>query len=43
VTGSNGKFAGGKAATVAIGFGCTDSCSSGFVEATIQLSKARVH
>lgn len=43
VTGSNGKFAGGKAATVAVGFGCTDSCSNAFVQATIQLSKARVH
>jgi hypothetical protein len=43
VFGSNGKFAGGKAATVAIGFGCTDSCSEGFAQATIQLSKAHVH
>jgi hypothetical protein len=37
----NGLFAGGKAATVAIGFGCTDICSDGFAQATIQLRKAR--
>ena len=42
VIGTNGKFAGGKAATVAVGFGCTDGgCSEGFVQSTIQLSKAR--
>jgi hypothetical protein len=43
VSGDNGLFAGGKAATVAIGFGCTDFCSEGFAEATIQLRKARVN
>jgi hypothetical protein len=37
----NGVFAGGKAATIAIAFGCTDSCSEGFAEATIQLRKGR--
>ena len=37
----NGVFAGGKAATVAIAFGCTDFCSEQFVEATIQLRKGR--
>jgi hypothetical protein len=37
----NGLFAGGKAATVAIAFGCTDICSEGFAEATIQLRKGR--
>jgi hypothetical protein len=37
----NGLFAGGKAATVAIAFGCTDLCSEQFVEATIQLRKGR--
>jgi hypothetical protein len=37
----NGLFAGGKAATVAIGFGCTDICSDGFAQATIQLRKGR--
>lgn len=43
VFGENGLFAGGKAATVAIGFGCTDICSEGFAEATIQLRKARTN
>jgi hypothetical protein len=38
--GENGVFAGGKAATVAIGFGCTDSCSEAFTEATIQLRRS---
>jgi hypothetical protein len=37
--GDNGIFAGGKAVTVAIGFGCTDSCSAGFAEATVQLKR----
>jgi hypothetical protein len=37
----NGLFAGGKAATVAIAFGCTDLCSEQFAEATIQLRKGR--
>ena len=37
----NGVFAGGKAATVAIAFGCTDFCSEQFAEATIQLRKGR--
>jgi hypothetical protein len=38
--GDNGVFAGGKAATVAIGFGCTDFCSETFVETTIQLRRS---
>jgi hypothetical protein len=38
----NGLFAGGKAATVAFGFGCTDICSEGFAEAVVQLKKGRV-
>lgn len=38
--GDNGIFAGGKAATVAIGVGCTDFCSEAFVEATIQLRRS---
>jgi hypothetical protein len=38
--GDNGIFAGGKAATIAIAFGCTaDFCSEGFVEATVQLRR----
>lgn len=39
-SGDNGIFAGGKAATVALGFGCTDLCSESFVQATIQLNRA---
>lgn len=39
VPGDNGLFAGGKAATVAITFGCTDVCSDTFVQATVQLRK----
>jgi hypothetical protein len=35
----NGLFAGGRAAVVAIAFGCTDECSEGFAEATIRLRK----
>lgn len=39
----NGKFAGGKAATVAVSFGCgTDLCSTGYVEATVQMKKGRL-
>ena len=38
--GDNGLFAGGKAATVAIAIGCTDFCSEGFVEATVQLKRS---
>ena len=38
-SGDNGVFAGGKAATVAIGFGCTDLCSESYVEATVQLNR----
>jgi hypothetical protein len=38
--GDNGVFAGGKAVTVAIGFACTDFCSEGFVQATIQLKRS---
>jgi hypothetical protein len=37
----NGLFAGGKAATLAIAFGCTDVCSEQFAEATIQLRRSR--
>jgi hypothetical protein len=37
--GDNGIFAGGKVATVAIGLGCTDFCSEGFVTATISVNK----
>ena len=38
-----GKFAGGKAATVAFSFGCgTDQCSGGFVESTVQMKKGRM-
>jgi hypothetical protein len=40
VSGENGVFAGGKAATVAIAFGCTDLCSEGFAQATIQLKRS---
>ena len=39
VLAENGLFAGGKAATVAIAFGCTDFCSEAFLEATVQLRK----
>ena len=39
-TGDNGIFAGGKAATVAIGFGCTDLCSEGFTQAVVQLKRS---
>lgn len=36
----NGRFAGGKAATVALAFGCdTFSCGEGYVEAIVQLSR----
>jgi len=38
-TGDNGIFAGGKAATVSIGIGCTDLCSESFVQATVQLKR----
>ena len=38
-----GKFAGGKAATVAFSFGCgTGGCSSGYVESTVQMKKGHV-
>ncbi len=37
--GDNGIFAGGKAVTVAIGFGCTDQCSEAFAQATVQLRR----
>jgi hypothetical protein len=40
VSGENGIFAGGKAATIAIAFGCTDLCSEGFAEARIQLKRS---
>jgi hypothetical protein len=36
----NGRFAGGKAATVAFAFGCdTFSCGEGYAEASVQLSR----
>jgi hypothetical protein len=38
--GDNGIFAGGKAATIAIAFGCTDLCSETYVEATVQLRRS---
>jgi hypothetical protein len=38
--GDNGIFAGGKAATVALGFGCTDECTIGYVQATVQLRRS---
>jgi hypothetical protein len=38
--GENGVFAGGKAATIAIAFGCTDFCSEQFAEATVQLRRS---
>lgn len=38
-TGDNGLFSGGKAATIAVGFGCTDLCSEGFAQATVQLKR----
>jgi cytochrome c biogenesis protein CcdA len=38
-----GKFAGGKAATVAFTFGCgTDQCSQAYVEAIVQMKRGRV-
>jgi hypothetical protein len=40
VQGDNGVFAGGKAATVAISFGCTDVCSEAFVEQTVQFKRS---
>ncbi len=40
VAGENGIFAGGKAATLAIAFGCTDECSETFLEATVQLRRS---
>jgi hypothetical protein len=39
IVGDNGIFAGGKAATVAIAFACTDNCTEAFVEATVQLRR----
>ncbi len=38
--GANGMFAGGKAASVAVGFGCTDLCSDSFIETTLQLRRS---
>ena len=38
--GDNGIFAGGKAATVALGFGCTDECTIGYVQGTVQLRRS---
>jgi hypothetical protein len=38
--GDNGIFAGGKAVTVALAFGCTDECTSGYVQATVQLRRS---
>jgi len=39
-TSANAIFAGGKAATFAIGVGCTDLCSNAFVQQTIQLKRS---
>jgi hypothetical protein len=39
VAADNGLFAGGKALTLSIAFGCTDLCSDSFVQATVQLRK----
>jgi hypothetical protein len=38
--GANGVFAGGKAATLAVAFGCTDLCGDRLVEANIQLRRS---
>jgi hypothetical protein len=38
--GDNGIFAGGKAATVALGVGCTDACTFGYVQGTVQLRRS---
>jgi hypothetical protein len=40
LTGDNGVFSGGKAATVTFAFGCTDVCSEAYVETTIQLRRS---
>jgi hypothetical protein len=39
VAGQNGLFSGGKAASVALGFACTDLCSTSYAERTVQLRK----
>jgi hypothetical protein len=39
VPAENGLFAGGKAMTLSIAFGCTDICSDAFVQATVQLRR----
>jgi hypothetical protein len=39
-SGDDGIFAGGKAITVAVGFGCTDFCSKAFTQATVQLDRS---
>lgn len=42
-TPDGGKFAGGKAATVAFTFGCgTDLCSEGYAEAIVQMRRGRI-
>jgi hypothetical protein len=39
---ANGKFAGGKAATISSAFGCGNGgCSQGYAEATVKLNRAR--
>ena len=38
--GDNGIFAGGKAVTVALAIGCTDECTLGYVQATVQLRRS---
>jgi hypothetical protein len=39
-TGENGVFRGGKAATIAIAFGCSDLCSEGYAEGVVQLKRS---
>jgi hypothetical protein len=38
--GANGVFAGGKAAAIAVAFGCTDLCGDNLVESSIQLRRS---
>jgi hypothetical protein len=39
-TGANGVFAGGKAATIAVAFGCTDLCGDNLIESSLQLRRS---
>jgi len=44
ITGENGKFAGGKSASIVFSFSCgAFDCADGYAEQTIQLSKGKVH